>query len=78
MVEKDHWQVIEIDGVGIGELWFDVVDDGISRSEAEKRARTRPRLVAVPEPYEPKGDDREKMNEPGAVVDDFEREVNIK
>ena len=66
----DHWQVVEISGVGIGEMWFDVVRDGLPQDEAERRAGRRDRYVSVPMSFDP--------DEPvgiGQVVDDYRREV---
>ncbi|USZ73772.1 hypothetical protein [Natronosalvus halobius] len=68
--ETDHWQVVEITGVGIGEMWFDVVADELSQDVAERRAGQRDRHVAVPMTYDP--------GEPvgiGQVVDDYDRAV---
>jgi hypothetical protein len=66
----DHWQVVEITGVGLGELWFDEVADELTQREAERRASNRERYVAVPMPYDP---DHEVPI--GHEVDSYERTV---
>lgn len=68
--ERAHWQVVEITGVGLGEMWFDEVADDLTRDEAERRASKNERHVAVPMPYEP---DHEVPI--GHVVDNYERTV---
>jgi len=66
----NHWQVVEITGVGLGEMWFDEVADELTQREAEHRAANRERYVAVPMPYEP---DHEVPI--GHVVDSYNRKV---
>jgi hypothetical protein len=68
--DTDHWQVVEITGVGIGEMWFDVVAEDLSQETAEQRADQRDRYVAVPMPYDP-----DIPPEIGQVVDDYNRQV---
>lgn len=70
MTGIDHWQIVEITGVGIGEMWFEVVDDSLSQESAEQRADQRDRYVAVPMPYDP-----EIPPGIGQIVDDYERKV---
>ena len=65
-----YWQIVEITGVGLGEMWFDVVADELSRDDAESRASRQKRHVAVPMPYNP-----DPPAGIGEVVDDYEREV---
>lgn len=65
-----YWQVVEITGVGIGEMWFDVVDDELPQDTAETRADSRDQHVAVPMPYDP-----DHPVPIGSVVDDYERKV---
>ena len=67
---ENHWQVVEITGVGLGEMWFDVVADELSRDAAETRASRHERHVAVPMPYSP-----DPPAGIGEIVDDYEREV---
>jgi len=65
-----HWQVVEITGVGLGEMWFNVVSEGLTQRQAETRSANRDRHVAVPMPYSP--------DEPvgiGKVVDHYDREI---
>jgi len=69
-MSEDHWQVIEVTGVGIGELWFDTVDQDLSQQAAEQAAERNERWVAVPMPYDP--DDAIPI---GHKVDDYDREV---
>ena len=66
----DHWQLVEITGVGLGEMWFNKVADDLTQREAERRASNRERYVAVPMPYNP---DHEVPI--GHVVDSYERQV---
>ncbi|ELY96524.1 hypothetical protein [Natrialba taiwanensis] len=47
-----RWQVAEGTGIGIGELWFDTVADGLTQRAAEDRARGVDNHVAIPEPTE--------------------------
>jgi hypothetical protein len=65
-----HWQVVKITGVGLGEMWFDEVADGLTQREAERRASKRERYVAVPMPYDP-----EHEVPIAHVVDSYDREV---
>jgi len=69
-MSSNHWQLVEITGVGIGELWFDVVADELDQATAESRADRNERHVAVPMPYDPDG-----PVPIGAVVDNYEREI---
>jgi len=66
----DHWQVVKITGVGLGEMWFDPVKENITQQKAERRASKRERYVAVPMPYSP-----EHEVPIGHVVDDYDRQV---
>lgn len=68
--EDRHWQVVEVTGVGIGELWFDVVQEELDRETAESKASMAERRVAVPMPYSP-----EEPVGIGEVTDDYRREV---
>jgi len=68
--DDGHWQVVEITGVGLGEMWFEVVADELSRDDAETRASRQERHVAVPMAYSP-----DPPAGIGEVVDDYEREV---
>jgi hypothetical protein len=43
------WQVVEVTGIGIGELWFDSVRDGLSQRQAERRAGKQDSYIAIPE-----------------------------
>jgi hypothetical protein len=70
MSDDDHWQLIEITGVGLGELWFDVVADELDQRTAERRASNRERYAAVPMPYNP--DEEVGI---GEEVDSYTREV---
>ena len=64
-----HWQVVEITGVGLGEMWFDVVQDDLTQQDAQRRAERRDRHVAVPMSYNPEGVPI------GGRVDDYNRTV---
>ena len=45
----DQWQVVEITGIGHGELWFDVVEDGLQERDAQRQAaRSEPQYIAIP------------------------------
>ena len=65
-----HWQLVEITGVGLGEMWFDTVAEDLTQDEAERRASSRERYVAVPMPYNP-----DETIPIGHVTDDYDREV---
>jgi hypothetical protein len=43
------WQVAEVTGIGVGELWFDTVADGLTQDAAETRARRKENHIAIPE-----------------------------
>lgn len=43
------WQVAEVTGIGVGELWFDTVADGLSQDVAERRASHSDNYIAIPE-----------------------------
>jgi hypothetical protein len=43
------WQVVEVTGIGIGELWFESVRDGLSQRQAERRAQKQDSYIAIPE-----------------------------
>jgi len=70
MSDEEHWQVVEITGVGLGEMWFDVVAEELDKRTAERRASNRERYVAVPMSYSP-----EEPVGIGEVVDDYRQEV---
>ena len=44
-----NWQVVKVTGIGVGELWFETVADGLEQSEAETRAGRRTKHIAIPE-----------------------------
>jgi len=44
----DRWQVVEVTGVGSGELWFDVVDNDLTKRRAQNRAGGVDRHMAIP------------------------------
>jgi hypothetical protein len=46
----DGWQVVEVTGVGFGEMWYEIVVDGVPRDVAESRANRRAFHVAIPMP----------------------------
>jgi len=69
-VNDAHWQLVEITGVGLGEMWFDTVAEDLHQDEAERRASNRDRYVAVPMPYNP-----DEAIPIGHVTDDYDREV---
>lgn len=68
--DEAYWQVVEITGVGSGEMWFDVVADELSQDDAETKADQDERHVAVPIPYNP-----DPPAGIGQYVDDYDREV---
>lgn len=45
-----QWQVVEVTGIGDGELWFETVADGLSERPAQLRANKDQRYIAIPEP----------------------------
>lgn len=47
-IQTDRWQVVEITGVGMGEMWFDVVKSTLPKYRAESLASREARHVAVP------------------------------
>lgn len=44
-----HWQVVEVTGIGVDELWFDAVDEGLTQRAAEDRATGVDNHIAIPE-----------------------------
>lgn len=66
------WQVVEVTGVGNGELWFDVVEQGLRRPEAQAKAGRNERHIAIPEPSEQPDDWGEKWLNNELEVDDYE------
>lgn len=42
-----NWQVVEITGVGIGEAWFDQIRYGLTKSQAQDKAKKRDDWVAI-------------------------------
>jgi hypothetical protein len=46
--DADQWQVAEVTGIGLGELWFDVVEDGLTKRRAQNRAGGVDRYIAIP------------------------------
>ena len=49
MTAKD-WQLVEITGVGIGEMWYDLVEDELTENNARRRAARNKDWHAVPMP----------------------------
>jgi hypothetical protein len=43
------WQVVEVTGIGHDELWFDVVEDGLTRGRAQRKASGADEYIAIPE-----------------------------
>jgi hypothetical protein len=41
--------VVEVTDIGIGELWFESIRDGLSQRQAERRARKQDSYIAIPE-----------------------------
>jgi len=44
----DRWQVVEVTGVGSGELWFDVIETGLTKRRAQNRAGGVDRYITIP------------------------------
>ena len=65
------WQLVEVTGIGIGELWFETVADGLTQQSAESRASRRDKYLAVPEPAEGPDDWGEQWLEGELEVDDY-------
>jgi len=63
------WQVAEVTGIGVGELWFDTVADGLSQETAERRASRSDNYIAIPETGE-MPDDWGKQFLKGELEDD--------
>jgi len=75
---SEHWQVVKVTGVGIGELWFDGVTTEVSEERAKELARRERRWIAVPIPYEPTDEEKEEIyTQPGVTADDYERGVVV-
>jgi len=72
---SDHWQVVQVTGIGHGELWFDKVTEEVTHRRAEELARKEPDYIAVPTPYDPTEAETELIDKEGFVVDDYQRGV---
>ena len=47
--DKDGlWQVAEVTGIGTDELWFDTVEDELTKRRAQNRAGGVDRYIAIP------------------------------
>jgi hypothetical protein len=45
----DQWQIVEVTGIGHGELWFEVVEADLSKRDAQRRAaRGEEEHIAIP------------------------------
>ncbi len=69
--------VARVQGVGLGELWYEKVRDGLTQRQAERRAQREPDLIAIPTPYDPTEEERSRFwdSEGNRTkrVDDYER-----
>ena len=65
------WQVVEVTGIGIGELWFETVADGLRQDTAESRAARQDNHIAIPEPAEMPEDWGEQWINDELEVDDY-------
>ena len=45
----ETWQVAKVTGIGVGELWFDAVETGLSQNSAERKAQREESHIAIPE-----------------------------
>lgn len=43
------WQVVEVTGIGHDELWFDVVEDALTKRRAQRKASGADEYIAIPE-----------------------------
>lgn len=47
--DKDGlWQVAEVTGIGADEMWFDTVEDELTKRRAQNRAGGVDRYIAIP------------------------------
>ncbi len=53
MPSEEHadatWQVARVTGIGAGELWFDQIEGGLSKREAQCKADNGENYIAIPE-----------------------------
>jgi len=68
---SEGWRVVEVTGIGVGELWFDAVSDGLSKTRAERKARNEARWIAIPEQSDRPEDWGEQWLNGELEVDDY-------